>query len=367
MRGNGVPSRIHLARTQLARAATPRATAPPPADPVTHPASPPVPSPDAGAPPFAGLALLRDGALTLHVHRAVAGMADGWIPLGAAAARAPGAARIRLVPGRARPFPLPDGEPAVQVLGVDGWIDPAAARVRLASRDGALWGSVDLARLRAVVAVRRPGPPPGLDLTAALTVCAALLLGRLGRALLHAAAVVAPDLRAWLLVGDSHAGKTSTCVNLIRAGWDWLADDQVVVRASGDGVEVEGWPRRFTLDDGFEAGASRGTRTPADPARFGPGRLRPAAPLAGLLLPRVRPDQPTHLSPAHPADGLGQLIRQSPWLLADAHAAPRVLSLLQRMAKTSVYRAGLGTDTYADPALLQLRVAEALYSGERKF
>ena len=323
-----------------------------------------------GAPSRAGIALLRDGALTLHVHRALAGAADGWIPLNAAAARTPGTARIRLVPGRARPFTLPATEPAVQVLGVDGWIDEAAARVRLASRDGALWGSVDLARLRAAVAVRRPGPlsgTAGLDLTAALTVCAALLLGRLGRALLHAAAVVAPDSRAWLLVGDSHAGKTSTCVNLTRAGWDWLADDQVVVRASGDGVEVEGWPRRFTLDDGFEAGASRGTRAPADPARFGPGRLRPAAPLAGLLLPRVQPDQPTRLVPAHPADGLGQLIRQSPWLLADPHAAPRVLSLLQRMAKTSVYRAGLGTDAYADPPLLQLRVAEALYGAEKKF
>lgn len=312
-------------------------------------------------PALSHAALLADGALTLHVHRALAGAAEGWIPLNATPPHAPGAARIRVVPGRARPWEPPATEPAVQVLGVDGWIDDA--RVRLASRDGALWGTVDLARLRACVAVRRGSVPGtgGFDLSAALTVCAALLLGRLGRALLHAAAVVAPGGGALLLVGDSHAGKTSTCVNLIRAGWDWLADDHVVVREDPERGEiaVEGWPRRFTLDDGFEAGASRGTRTPTDPARFGPGRLRRTAALEGLLLPRVHAGHPTRLAAAHPAEGLGQLIRQSPWLLADPHAAPRVLSLLSRMAGTHVYRMTLGTDTYGNPALLQARVAEA--------
>jgi len=335
-------------------------------DAVTDPQpTPAVPQAD-GAP---SLALLRDGALTLRVHPSLTGAAEAWTPLTADPAP-PGPARLRLVPGRARPFDLPAGEPPLQVLRVDGWVDPAAARVRLASRDGALWGSVDLARLRAAVALR-PGPLPpqaGYDLSAALSIAAALLLGRLGRALLHAAAVVAPDGRAWLLVGDSHAGKTSTCVNLIRAGWDWLADDQVVARADAEsgGVVVEGWPRRFTLDDGFETGASLGRRTPTDPGRFGPGRLRRAAPLGGVLLPRVRAGEPTRLHPAHPADALGALIRQSPWLLADAQAAPGVLALLSRMSQTCVCHMVLGTDTYADPALLQVRVAEALRSPARE-
>lgn len=321
----------------------------------------PAAPPGGGAPSHAPLALVDDGALTLRVHPSLADVVAGWIPLDAAPARAPGAARIRVVPGRARSLDPPAEEPGVQVLGVDGWVDEAAARVRLAARDGALWGRVDLARRRAVLAIRPDPPPAPGDVSAALAVCAALLLGRLGRALLHAAAVVGPDGRAWLLVGDSHAGKTSTCVNLIRAGWDWLADDQVVVRpGAGGGVQVEGWPRRFTLDDGFEAGASLGRRTATHPARFGPGRPRRAAPLGGVLLPRVRAPEPTALRPAHPADALSQLIRQSPWLLADAHAAPGVLALLSAMSRTPVYHLALGTDTYANPPLLQVRVAEAL-------
>lgn len=327
------------------------------------------PTPDPGVSPAGGaplhVALLDDGALTLRVHPSLVDATAAWIPLDVAPApgAAPGTARIRVVPGGAGPPDSPAAAPAVQVLGVDGWVDEAAARVRLAARDGALWGRVDLARRRAVLAVRRGPLPPTAEaeLPAALSVCAALLLGRLGRALLHAAAVVAPDGQAWLLVGDSRTGKTSTCVNLIRAGWDWLADDQVVARPDGDGgVVIEGWPRPFMLDEGFTAGRSRGRRAPADPAAFGPGRPRRAAPLGGVLLPRVRAEHPTALRPAHPADGLAELIRQSPWLMADGHAAPGVLALLSRMSKKPVYHLALGTDGYGDPVLLQVRVAEAL-------
>jgi hypothetical protein len=319
-----------------------------------------------GASSRASIDLLDGGALTLRVHRSLAGAADGWIPLDARPTPpgAPRAARMRLVPGRARPFDLPAGEPAVEMLEVRGWADEAAARWRLATPDGGLWGSVDLARRRAVVALRHGTVPrePGLSLYGALTVSAALLLGRLGRAFLHAAAVVGPDGRAWLLVGDSRSGKTSTCVNLIRAGWDWLADDHVVARvdaASGE-VIVEGWPRPFNLDEGFTAGRSLGPRAPTDPARFGPGRRRRAAPLGGVLLPRVRADQPSRLQPAQPAAVLSELVRQSPWLLADPHAAPGVLGLLTQMAKTPGFHLSLGADVYAHPRLLQVTVAEAL-------
>ena len=71
------------------------------------------------------------------------------------------------------------------------------------------------------------------ELQGALTLSSALLLGRIGRALIHAAAVVDPFDRGWLLVGDSHAGKTTTCATLISAGWRFVADDQVVLRTDG--------------------------------------------------------------------------------------------------------------------------------------
>lgn len=311
--------------------------------------------------------LLEDGSLSLRVHPALASAAAAWIPL-APPARVASADRgvcIRVTPARPGSFRVPRGEPALELLSVRGWLDAAGEKVRLAGAEGGIRGTVDLRRGRASLVAPVVAPDSRANETAlacALTIAAALLLGRQGRALLHAGAVVAPDGRAWLLVGDPFSGKSTTCATLVRAGWDWLADDQLVAAAdpATGGVRVEGWPRRFLLDDGYGAGVPTGRRAPADPAALGPGRWRRTAPLAGVLLPRVQADQPTRLEPAHPADALSRLVRQSPWLLADPRAAPRLLELLSKMAKLSVFGLRLGADTFAEPLLLHGSVAGEL-------
>jgi hypothetical protein len=168
--------------------------------------------------------------------------------------------------------------------------------------------------------------------------------------------VVDPGGGAWLLAADTHSGKTSTCVNLIRSGCGYLSDDHVVVAAAADGLRVRGWPRRFHLDEGSHAGRSGGHRAPVDPARFGPGRRLPEAPLAGLLFPRVRADEPTRAEPMPPAAALGRLIRHAPWLLADPAAAPPLLRTMTRMSALPDFELSLGMDCYTDPALLRDRL-----------
>lgn len=195
--------------------------------------------------------------------------------------------------------------------------------------------------------------PAAWDLFSAATLAVALLLGRTGRALAHAAAVVGPDGRAWLLVGDSHAGKTTTSANLLQAGWRYVSDDQVVLYRAADGeLCVEGWPRPFHLDEGWEGGAPLHRRGTTDPRERWPGRWMRTAPLGGLLFPRVEADQPTARARLPASDALARLLRQSPWLLADRGAAPRVLRLLQEAASLPAYELRLGLDTYADPARL---------------
>src|SRR3989441_8434802 len=98
------------------------------------------------------------------------------------------------------------------------------------------------------------------DLYSMLTISAALLLARLERALVHAAAVVAPDGHAWLLAGDARSGKSTSCATLAAAGWGYVSDDQVVLAAREDGVEVEGWLRPFHLDRNGEGGEPTGER-----------------------------------------------------------------------------------------------------------
>ena len=221
-----------------------------------------------------------------------------------------------------------------------------------------LRGEVNLASGSAELRVPPVGGSVALDpatwtLFSAATLSAALLLGRMDRALAHAAAVVGPDGRAWLLVGDSHAGKTTTSANLLQAGWRYVSDDQVVLyRPTDGGLRVDGWPRPFHLDEGWEGGAPLHRRGTTDPRERWPGRWMRTAPLAGLLFPRVEADRPTARAPLPAADALARLLRQSPWLLADRGAAPGVLRLLQEAASLPAYELRLGLDTYADPQRL---------------
>ncbi|HEX8210002.1 MAG TPA: hypothetical protein VF584_07430 [Longimicrobium sp.] len=297
--------------------------------------------------------ILGDGALGLRVAPSLEGAAEDWVyPLPSAGAT-PVRALIELVEGRAPP--RPSGTPSIRAPGMEGWIE--GERVVLARAGGEVGGVVELdaQRARVEVAAGAQNSPEGrLRIREALSIAAALLLARQHRALLHGAAVVAPGGGAWVLVGDTHSGKTTTCANLVRAGHSYLADDQVVVHADDAGTLVAtGLPRRFTLDDGFARGESLGLRSPVDPDElFGPGSRRAAAPLAGILFPRVEAGEPTRLERASAADALTRLLRNSPWLAAVPSSARPLLALLARIARLPARDARLGRDTLNDPARL---------------
>lgn len=293
----------------------------------------------------------------MEVHPELLRAAILWIPLLPEDTPAdPAGAVVRVLASDGSSADAPSSAPPTLRMG------NVAARLEggRATLDGnsGFRGVVDLASRSAElrvppVADTALSDPAAWDLFSAATLAAALLLGRMDRALAHAAAVVGPDGRAWLLVGDSHAGKTTTSANLLQAGWRYVSDDQVVLyRAADGGVRVEGWPRPFHLDEGWEGGAPLHRRGTTDPRERWPGRWTRTAPLAGLLFPRVEADRATARERLPAADALARLLRQSPWLLADRGAAPRVLRLLQEAASLPAYELRLGLDTYADPERL---------------
>jgi hypothetical protein len=310
-------------------------------------------------------ALLEDGSLALAADAAVWDAVEPWVPRVPPRAPAHGEVRAWMRARAGAPaFFVPTAAPVLDLRGVLGWIRPSG-EILLHAPGGRASAVVDLAARNAEVRLRDPSRDeagvPGVEVFAALTLASAFLVGRLGRTLTHAGAVVGPDGRAWLLAGGTFSGKTTTCLNLVRGGWDYLADDHVVLGpARGGGVEVEGWPRRFNLDLGYPAGESRGVRARVDPEDYGPGRWRPRAPLGGVLFPRVEAASSTAVAPLHPAGALSRLLQQSPWLLADAGAAPSLLALLERAARHPAFELRLGADSYADPARLRAVVEPAL-------
>jgi hypothetical protein len=304
--------------------------------------------------------LLHDGALRMEVVPELLRAASLWIPLLPEDTPAdPAGAVVRVLAREPSSGPRPDAPPSVpptmRMGNVAAWLD--GDRAVLDGTSG-FHGVVHLASRSAglrvpPVADAALSDPAAWDLFSAATLAAALLLGRMDRALAHAAAVVGPDGRAWLLVGDSHAGKTTTSANLLQAGWRYVSDDQVVLyRAADGGLGVEGWPRPFHLDEGWEGGAPLHRRGSTDPRERWPGRWMRTAPLAGLLFPRVEAHQPTARGRLPASDALARLLRQSPWLLADRGAAPRVLRLLREAASLPAYELRLGLDTYANPQRL---------------
>jgi len=256
-----------------------------------------------------------------------------------------GASRTRL--------PRPAAAATLALGRVAAWVDDRRGTVVLRGGLPASGGVLSLgaghARLGADPA---DAPDAAADLYSMLTVSAALLLAGLGRALVHAAAVVAPDGGAWLLAGDARSGKSTTCATLASAGWAFLSDDQVVLAARDDGVEVEGWLRPFHLDRHGDGGEPTGERREVSPAELGLAGWRRTVRLAGVILPSVAAREATVLTPVPAAAALAGLVRQSPWLLACRDAAPAILALLGRAVERGAFHLRLGRDTYRNPARL---------------
>ena len=318
-------------------------------------ATAPAPATDTGA-----WSLLTDDALVVHSAPGTRDLVARWLPTSAAPWTERGDAhsrRARIVVSTGTvELAAPDERRTLEFSRFEAWVRADDVLVRSENGSGAV---VDATRHEARVHVA-----PGVfsrrvdDTHYLLTLVSGLLLGRLHRPLAHAAGVVAPDGGGWLLVGDARAGKSTTCVNLARAGWSFLSDDHVVL-ARGKRAWVEGWPRAVHLDLGWADGRSTGERGSA-PAHALAGVTRTRrAPIAGLLFPRVVADEPTSVARVSASTAFTRLLRQSPWLMADVACAVPLAALLADVASLPAYEVRLGHDCYRDARPLLAALADA--------
>lgn len=144
--------------------------------------------------------------------------------------------------------------------------------------------------------------------------CYAKVVLRRGHSLLHAAAV-SRDRRTAVLAGPPGAGKSTSALHLVEAGFHCLSNDRVLAKPMADVVEVLGYPKQPRVNPGTLLGHPRlsALLEPADraalsvlPARelwelerksdvdldgiYGPGTVELKGQMEALVLLRWRRD-----------------------------------------------------------------------------
>lgn len=285
--------------------------------------------------------LMSDGALLLDVDARLEALVSPWVALRPSAApdHDQPAARLYLHEAPLLGVEVPRTAPTLRIGSVGVWLRQDAGRAVLGAAEQDCAGAADLDVLQATVVTGvSSGVAPRLH--AMLTLASALLLGRLGRALVTAGAVVAPGGGAWLVADREGVGTATTVRRLAAAGWPCLSAERVMLcqECGHGGVVVEGWP----------ATSAESEDVPVAPCG--------AAPLAGVLLLRQAAPEPTALLPRGEGDLLSALTPASPWLRLDQSGAAGIVRALRFGLSAPVFDLCLGLDSYASPE----RLADAL-------
>jgi hypothetical protein len=179
------------------------------------------------------------------------------------------------------------------------------------------------------------------------------LLRRRGFFLIHAFAAV-KDERSLLLVGESGSGKTTTGLSLIAHGWQYLANDVVLLREREGLVQVWPTPGGISLDrESFALLPHLPQLADIDPEHMGKHSFPAAALIEGwaapatathILFPKVTENASTGLQRQSRSVTLARLMEGSVdrWDVLCLNSHLRFLELLSR--QTQAYDLHLGKD-----------------------
>jgi hypothetical protein len=195
-------------------------------------------------------------------------------------------------------------------------------------------------------------------------------LRRQGLCQLHAAAAARGD-ECLVIMGPSGAGKTTALLQLLRAGWDLVADDSLFLYRAADGGRLEcvGWPDPVRVTPWLAAHSPElrgrleadGDKQLVAPAAGPEARRAWAAPGALWLLAPGDRALPSRVWPLAGSEAFCTLVPLSPLLMtARGHVATHTDMLTALLRQARVYGAALGED------LLRSGRAEALWAAARE-
>src|SRR4029078_7881765 len=101
--------------------------------------------------------------------------------------------------------------------------------------------------------------PTDIELGRATSFAVCAALRPLGLFELCAAGVVIPQTRdGALIVGPSGSGKSTLTLQLAKAGWGYLSDDELLLSVVGEAVEARRFRSFFAVAPASAAGVGRG-------------------------------------------------------------------------------------------------------------
>ena len=181
------------------------------------------------------------------------------------------------------------------------------------------------------------------------------------------AACVASDGVGCLLVGDSGSGKSTLTLSLVQQGWQYLADDAILLRDSRDTVEAIPLRRELCLApeatrafpdtvEHWQPGPWSGdTKQRLDVRRLYPAQVRDICCPDLLLFPTIVDAPRSEFVPIGKPEALFLLIQQSALVTVEPDMAPAHLDILARLVRqTRHYRLLAGQDLARDPRRIAL-------------
>lgn len=198
----------------------------------------------------------------------------------------------------------------------------------------------------------------------------AWLLRERGIYALHASCV-ARDGQGLLIAGRSGSGKSSTALSLIHRGWDWLADD-VVLLEPGAPARLHCLAQGFSFHPGLADrlpwlhGEVLGPKRFADIQTILPGCRLETCVAAGLLFPRVIDGQISRIERLSPAEALMALLHAVGGILAGGppeQSQAQLAALRDLIPGVPACRLHAAWDTFGEGALLEALLAEGGVAG----
>lgn len=276
----------------------------------------------------------------------------------------PGRFSISVEIGSSCPFPPDDREPQIEhtvkmraggpsdgtqgaqasAVRIDWDAAPAAAVVDAQEPHARIWMTEEAVKLFEVAE------------RSFLLIVLVFLMRRLGWYHAHGAALTDPRGRGWLIIGNSHAGKSTTTAYLATQGWQVSTDDIGFLASEGGKAVARGPRERIALRPGGQQllkveskGTPRGRRNK---------RLYWAEELGGAWTPLVTPEilvfpqfgERTAVTPATPRRALSELVKWSRWVLFEPQYAQEHLDVLGQVARQSrCFELTLGPDLFTRP------------------